>query len=168
MRILRTVIEVAVLAMLHPRQEFPLGGPITFEFIGDEHPWDVLTALEELAEELLGGLFIPPPLHQDGELHAVLIHGPPQIVPLLIDRDEDLIQVPLIPWLRTPAAQVIRILLAKLAAPFADRFVRDDHTTDEQELFHVAMAEREAELQPDGMADDLTREPVVFIEIGRG
>jgi hypothetical protein len=74
----------------------------------------------------------------------------------------------LIPWLRTPAAQVIRILLAKLAAPFADRFVRDDHTTDEQELFHVAMAEREAELQPDGMADDLTREPVVFIEIGRG
>jgi hypothetical protein len=37
-RVLRTVVEVAVLAMLQPRQEFPLGGPITFEFIGDDPP----------------------------------------------------------------------------------------------------------------------------------
>jgi hypothetical protein len=168
MRVLRPVIEIPMLAMFHAREDLALGSPIALEFIRDDDPGNVLTALEELAEELLGGPFVPSPLHQNVELHAVLIHGPPQIVPLLINRDEDLIQVPLITRLGTPAAQVIRVLLAKLAAPFTNGFVRDDDATDEQELFHVAMAQREAEIQPDGVADDLPREPVVFIEIGRG
>src|SRR5262245_52279219 len=100
--------------MLHPRQEFPLGGPITFEFIGDEHPWDVLTAFEKLAEELLGGLLVAPPLHQDVELYAVLIHRPPQIMPFLVDRNEHFIQVPLIPRPGTPATEGIGIGLAEL------------------------------------------------------
>jgi len=168
MRVLRSVIEIPMLAMFHAREDLALGSPIALEFIRDDDPRNVLTALEELAEELLGGPFVPSPLYQDVELHAILIHGPPQIMPLLIHRDENLIQVPLITRLGTSAAQVMRILLAKLAAPVAHGFVRDDDAADEQDLFHVAMAQREAEIQPDGVADDLTREPVVFIEIGRG
>ncbi len=73
MRVLRMVVEVAVLAMLHSRQALSFGGPIAFEFISDDHPWNVLTALEELAEELLGGLLVPSSLHQDVEHHTVLI-----------------------------------------------------------------------------------------------
>jgi hypothetical protein len=168
MRVLRPVIEIPMLAMFHAREALALGGPIALEFIRDDDPRSVLTAFEELAEELLGGPFVPSPLHQDIELHAVLIHGPPQIVAFLVDRDEHFIQMPLVAWPGTPMPQLIRILLAELPAPLPDRLIRDDHAADEQELFHIAMAQGEAEVQPDGVADDLTREPVVFIEIGRG
>jgi hypothetical protein len=47
--------------------------------------------------------------------------------------------------------------LAEFPTPFADRFVGDDHAADEQQFFHVTMAERKAEIQPDSMANDLTR-----------
>ena len=32
---------------------------------------------------------------------------------------------------------------------------------------HIPVTEREAEIQPDGVADDRTRKSVVFVEIGR-
>jgi len=88
-------------------------------------------------------------------------------VAFTIDRQEDLVEVPLITWPRKPATELIRVLLAKLTAPFADRFVRHDHTTDEQQFFHVAVAERKAEIQPDGVADDLSWEPMMCARIGQ-
>jgi hypothetical protein len=168
MGVLRMVVEVAVLTMLHTREDLPLRGAVALQFIGDEDTRYVLAPLEELAEKLLGGVLIPPPLYQNVEHDAVLIHGPPQIMPFLVDRDEHFIQMPLITRSGTPATQLVGVLLAKLATPLANRFVGDDDTADEQELFHVTMAQRKAEIQPDGMADDLTGEPMTFVEIGRG
>jgi hypothetical protein len=146
---LRTVVEVPMLAVLDPRQYLPLGRAIALELIRDDHPRDILTAFEELAEELLGRLLVPPSLHQDIEYHAILIHGPPQIVALFVDGDEHLIQMPFITRARTAPPQGIRIRLAKLATPLADRFVRHDDPPDKQELFDVAMAEGETEIPPD-------------------
>jgi hypothetical protein len=39
--ILGAIIEVPVLAMLHPRQQLVLRCAIAFQLIGDEHPWNV-------------------------------------------------------------------------------------------------------------------------------
>jgi hypothetical protein len=50
----------------------------------------------------------------------------------------------------------------------SDRFVGDDSPTEEQELFHITVTERKAEIQPDGVADDLPRKPMMFREVGRG
>jgi hypothetical protein len=72
MRVLRPVIEIPMLAMFHAREDFALGGAIALEFIRDDDPRSVLTAFEELAEKLLGGPFVPPPLHQDIEWHCQL------------------------------------------------------------------------------------------------
>jgi hypothetical protein len=91
MGVLRAVIEIAVLPVFDTGQALPLCRPIAFEFIGDEHPWDVLASFEELAEELLGRVLVPSALHEDIEDSAVLIHGPPQIMAFLVDRDEHLI-----------------------------------------------------------------------------
>jgi hypothetical protein len=96
-----------VLAMLHPGQDLALRGTIAFPLVGDNHPWNVLTALEELAEELLGGLFVAPPLDQDIEDIAIVIYGPPVIVALRVDRDEHLIQMPCVAWAGTLATRVI-------------------------------------------------------------
>jgi hypothetical protein len=127
-----------------------------------------LASFEELAEELLRRLFIPPVLHQGIEHVSLLIHSALQIVAFAIDRQEDLVQMPFVPWPGTQPPKLIRILLAKLPAPLADRFVGDDDPTDEQQFFHIAVAEREAEIEPDRVADDLTRKPVMFVEIWRG
>jgi hypothetical protein len=64
-----------MLAVLHARQDFPLGRAIAFELIRDDHPWHVGQALEQLAEELLRGLLIPPTLHQNFQHVAILIDG---------------------------------------------------------------------------------------------
>jgi hypothetical protein len=38
-----------------------------------------------------------------------------------------------------------------------------DNPAGEEELFHIAVAETEAEVQPDAVADDLGRKSVIFI-----
>jgi hypothetical protein len=37
--VLRTIIEIRVLAMFHFRKDLALGGTIALQFIGDDHPW---------------------------------------------------------------------------------------------------------------------------------
>jgi hypothetical protein len=107
-------------------------------------------------------------LHENIEDIAVLIHRPPEIMALAIYREEDLVQVPFVTRPGALVTQLVGILLAELAATFADGLIGHDDPTDEQDFFHVTMAERKTEIQPDRVADDLPREPMMFIEIGRG
>jgi len=41
MRVLRSIIEIPMLAMFHPGEDLPLGGSVALEFIGDDDPRDV-------------------------------------------------------------------------------------------------------------------------------
>jgi hypothetical protein len=117
--------------------------------------------------EFLGRMLVPPTLYQNIQDVPILIHRPPQIIPFTVDGEKDLVQVPLVTWLGSSMTELIGICLAKLAAPLPDGFVRHDHPADEQEFFHVAVAETEAEVQPDAMADDLSREAVILVSAGR-
>jgi hypothetical protein len=74
-------------------------------------------------------------------------------------------EVPFVPKLRASTTELVRLLLTELAAPLADRFIGHDDATGEQERFHIAVAEAEAELQPDAMADDLGREAAMLTAI---
>jgi hypothetical protein len=75
----------------HP--SFPLSGRITLQLIGDDHPWNVLASLEQLAEEPFGLSLIATGLDQDIANMAIRIDRPLQIVPLLINREKDLVEV---------------------------------------------------------------------------
>ena len=77
MRVLGAIIEIPMLAMFHPGENLALSRTVASEFVGDDHPRHVGQTLEQLAEELLGGLFVPPALYQDLQHVPVLIHGPP-------------------------------------------------------------------------------------------
>ena len=46
MRVLGAVVQIPVLPMFHPRQEFPLSGLVTLQFVGNDHTGDVLTPLQ--------------------------------------------------------------------------------------------------------------------------
>src|SRR4030095_15099167 len=101
--------------------------------------------------------FVAAALHQDIEHSPVLIHRPPEIVPFAVDRQEDLIQMPLVTGSGTPAAKLIRILLPKLAAPLADGFVHHTDRMRKEQLFHIPVAKAEPVVEPDAMTDHLDR-----------
>jgi hypothetical protein len=127
----RGIVEIAVLAVFDTGEHLPHCGAVALELVCDDHPWGILTPLEELPKELLGGLSVAPALDQDIEDSAVLIHGAPKIVPLPIDREKHLVAVSLVAWLGASALQLIGILLAKFATPRADGFIEHDHPTNE-------------------------------------
>jgi hypothetical protein len=87
---------------------------------------------------------------------------------LAIDRKEHLIQVPLIARARTPPSQPIGVVLPKLPTPFADSFVGHRDTAFEQELFDVAVAQGEAIVEPDPVADDFAGKAVVLVSFAGG
>src|SRR5262249_10144871 len=101
-------------------------------------------------------------LHQDIQDVAVLIHRPPQIVMVALDRQKHFIQVPLVPGPRTTTTELISVLLTKLVTPFADRLIGHCHSTFTEELFHVAEAQTEPEVQPHGVADDVHGKAVIL------
>jgi hypothetical protein len=80
MRVLRAVIEVAVLAMCHTREDVLLGRAVAFQLIRDDHARDVRQPLEECAEARLRRVLVPPTVDEHIQPMAVLIHRPPQIV----------------------------------------------------------------------------------------
>jgi hypothetical protein len=85
---------------------------------------------------------------------------------LPVDRQKDLVQVPLVPGPRPPATELIGIILPELLTPPADGFVGDVDAPFQEELLHVAVTQREAIIEPDTVTDDFARETVVLVALG--
>jgi hypothetical protein len=162
-RVLRSIVQAFVPAVLHARQHVFFGGCIAAELIGDEHARDVLTPFEQRAEESFGGLLVAPPLHQNIQHLPVLIHGPPKIVLCTIDGEDDFIEMPLVTGLCSPSAQLIGVRLAKSAAPLPDRFIGEYDPARCQQFFQVAIAEGEAILEPNRVTNNLGRETIPLV-----
>jgi hypothetical protein len=64
--------------------------------------------------------------------------------------------------LMTHTLQLINVRLPEPPAPLAYGFVGDDHAADEQEFFHVAMAQVKPVAEPDSVTDDLPRNAMMF------
>jgi hypothetical protein len=70
-----------------------------------------------LPKEEFGGFGITPWLNEDIDPGAVLIHGGPKIMLHVLDPDEYLVEVPLILWPRSAAAQTVGEALPEFLAP---------------------------------------------------
>ncbi len=168
MGILGAVVEVAVLPMFDAGEDLTLGRTVAPQLIGNDHPWRVAEALQQLAEECLGGFLAALALHQDIEPMPVLIDRPPQIVAFTPNGEKHLIQMPFIPRPGMPAAQLSGVGLSEFPTPVAYRLMRQDEATLRHELLHVPIAQAEAEVQPYAMANNLRREPMALVRIGCG
>jgi hypothetical protein len=73
----------------------------------------------------------------------------------------------LVTRLRAPTAELMGVRLAEPLAPLPDGFIGHHDAPGEQQLFDIALAETEAEVQPDAMADDRNWEAVVLVPISR-
>jgi hypothetical protein len=63
---------------------------------------------------------------QDIEYNPVLIHGPPEILALSMDREEDFIQMPRVARMSASASELMGMGLAECPTPLADRLIGDD------------------------------------------
>jgi hypothetical protein len=104
MRVLGAVVQIPVLAVLHPWEKLPLGRAVALELIRDDHAGDILTPFEQLTEERLRRRLVAVALDQDIQYVPVLINGSPEVVPFAINGEEDFIQMPLITRARPPVA----------------------------------------------------------------
>jgi len=162
--IFRAIVRSPILYVLDIGEYLRLGGRIAAKLVGDDGPRDVLQSLQQLAKEFLGSLFIAERLHQNIEHLAVLIDGAPQILRLAIDREIDFIEMPAISRARCPGPQPLGIGSAKLVRPIANGFVSHDNPAFGHHLFDISVAQAEAKIQPDAVADDLGREPATVIQ----
>ena len=92
MRILTPVVQIAMLAMLHPRQDLALGRAVALELIRDDDPRYIPQALEQLAKKLLRRVLIAPALDQNVEDVIVLVDRAPEAMALAINGQKDLVQ----------------------------------------------------------------------------
>jgi hypothetical protein len=59
------------------------------------------------------------------------------------------------------------ISLSKFPAPITHRLVGQEGAAFGHQLFDLPVTEAETKVQPGTIADDLCREPVAFIQVGR-
>jgi hypothetical protein len=62
-----------------------------------------------------------------------------------------------------PAFQATGINGPELDAPRADGFATDGDTSFSEKVFNIPMTQIEAIIEPDGVGDDIGREPVTLV-----
>src|SRR3954462_11935376 len=71
--------------MLDRGHHLTLGGAVAGELIRDHHTRDPALLFQQLAQQALGGLFVPPLLDENVEPNPILIARPPE--PVLLSAD---------------------------------------------------------------------------------
>ena len=104
-----------------------------------------------------------PALDQNVEDLAFVIHRAPKVHLLTVDPDDHLVEMPVRARTRSMMAQATREDRSELQNPAPNRLIRDLETALGEQLLSVAVAQGEAEIQPNGMLDDETGEPVAAV-----
>lgn len=143
-----------------------LSNAIAPKLVGYNHPRHVLQTLQQPVEEALRRVAITPSLNENIEHNSILIDGAPEIVLHTPDPDKDLVHKPFVPWLWPATAQAVGESRAEFLTPAAHGFVGDEDAALSQDQFHIAQAEAEHMVQPDGMTDDLGGEPMTIVWVG--
>lgn len=99
------------------------------------------------------------------ELH-LYIDRPPRVHTSALDQDLHLVQIPPAGRSESEAAEIAGEHEPELDHPAPDALVGGLDAALGQELLHVAVAEGEAQVQPDSVADDLGWELVASVRDG--
>src|SRR5215831_20594398 len=119
----------------------------------------VALLLEKLAHQPQCHAAVPPAPDQHVGHLALVIDGTPEIHPLAGDPYHHLVQMPAIAWLRTPPGDH----RPELHHPAPHRFIGDLDPAFGKQVLDVAVAQGEAEGQPDRVLDDLGREAMTAV-----
>src|SRR4051812_13709394 len=150
-------------AMLDRGHDLTLGGAVARQLVRDHHTRGPALLFQQLAEQALGGPLVPPLLDENVEHEAILVDGPPEPVLRSPDHQAHFVEVPLVARTGQLAADLVGEVLAELARPLAHGLVAHVEAAGGQHLFHHAKAQRKAEVEPDGVADDLAWKAVAGV-----
>src|SRR5215204_4540298 len=132
-----------------------LGGAVTGQLVRDHDTRGPGLLFQQLAEQAFGGPLVPQALDQNVEHNPILVDGPPEPVLLSPDHQAHTVEVPFVARAWQPAPDLVGEGLAELAGPLPYGLVAHVDTAGRQHLFDHAQAQRKAEVQPNGVADDL-------------
>ena len=102
-------------------------------------------------------------LQQNIDDITILIHGPPKILLLAVDSDEEFVQIPGITEASLFTLKTSGIVGAEFPAPLSDGFIRHNDSAFGQKIFNITEAQTEAMIDPYGVADDFRRETVSVV-----
>ena len=88
------IVLVSVRAIGDGWHDRSVRSAVAAQLVGDQAHGLTLLALQQLAEKACGRPAVATRLDKDIEDVAILIDGTPEIAPLALDGDEDLVQVP--------------------------------------------------------------------------
>ncbi len=91
---------------------------------------------------------------------AILIDGTPEILPLSLDGDEDLVQVPCVSQATLVALQSTSVFRHELDAPKSDGFIGNRDSAVREQVLNVSKAHAESMVEPDCVADDFGRKSI--------
>ena len=157
MRDLRTIIRVWGCVVHDEGHDGLMGDTVASQLVGDEATRFLSLALEQPPKESPCRTPIPPRLDKDIDHVAVLIHRAPEILPLTVDRHEDLVEKPRISESTLSSLQAPRVVGAELLAPLPNRLVRHEHASFSQQILDIPEAQAVPVIDPHGVADDLRR-----------
>lgn len=84
---------------------------------------------------------------------------------LAIDSDEDFVDEENGAVATMPPLQSTSVKGSKFDTPDTDRFAGDYDPSLSEQIFYIAVTQVEAILEPDGITDDIRREPLSFVSI---
>ena len=140
-----------------PNHDVPLGNSVAAQLVGHETTRFLALTLQELSEESPRRTPVPTGLDEKVNQVTVLVHGAPQILALIVDRDEDFVQKPRISESTLTSLQPPGVIGAELPAPLPNSFVRHDDAAFGQQILDIPEAQAASVIQSDGVADDFRR-----------
>ena len=120
------IVLVLLGAMADGRHDAPMRRRIASQLVGDQPTRHAALTFQQLAEKPFGGP-VATRLDEDVDDVAILIDGTREILPLSLDRDEDLVQVPCVSLATLAALQSTSVFRPELDAPKTDGF--KEHST---------------------------------------
>src|SRR3954451_5054733 len=138
-------------------------GAVARQLVRDHDTRDPALLFQQLAQQALGGPLVPPLLDENVEHDPILIDSPPEPVLLAGDHQAHFVEVPFVSRTGQPTPDLVGEALAELARPLAHGLVAHVNAAGGQHLFHHAQAQREPEVEPHGVADDLARKAVTGV-----
>ena len=157
------IVPVPFRAIDDGRHDLSVRSPVASQLVGDQPPGLTPLTLQQLADKAFGSPAVATRLDEDVDDVAILIDGTPEIVPLSLDGDEDLVQVLCVAQPALSTLEPASVFRAELDAPKPDCFVGHRDAALGQEIFYIAKAHTESMVQPYGVADDLGRESISMV-----
>ena len=159
------IVRVSRRVMGDQGHEVSMCDTVAAQLVGHEPHGFLSLTLQQSAKESPRCPRVPTGLYEDVDQVTVLVHRAPEILALTVDRDEDLVQEPLVSESTLSSLQPARVVGAELPAPLSHGFVRHDDASLGQQILNIPEAHAVSVVEPDGMADDLGRKAVP--QVGR-